>query len=377
MEMTRRRFASTISFFARPASRSPCCTVWTIRRNSLIGMRASAAILAISPRKFLISSRCFLANSFQPFALTLDTQSNPTYWLADRERQYALRKKPPGKLLQSAHAVDREYRVMHALRDTEVPTATMYALCEDDSVIGTSFFVMEYVQGRIFWNVQLPELEPGERDAIYDELARVLAAIHSVDLEATGLSDYGRPDAYVARQVSRWTKQYLASQTDDIEQMNALIEWLPANIPDDEATALVHGDYRLDNLIFHPTESRALAVIDWELSTLGHPLSDLAYACMLYDVMLPKIGGLAGVDFEQTGIPTQDAFVARYCELVGRDSVPDLQYYKAFSLFRLAAIAQGVYKRSLDGNASSTEAQMFGAAVPHLATIACALPPIS
>jgi aminoglycoside phosphotransferase (APT) family kinase protein len=253
----------------------------------------------------------------------------------------------------------------------------MYALCEDDSVIGTSFFVMEYVQGRIFWNVQLPELEPGERGAIYDELARVLAAIHSVDLEATGLSDYGRPDAYVARQVSRWTKQYLASQTDDIKQMNALIEWLPANIPDDEATALVHGDYRLDNLIFHPTEPRALAVIDWELSTLGHPLSDLAYACMLYDVMLPKIGGLAGVDFEQTGIPTEDAFVARYCELVGRDSVPDLQYYKAFSLFRLAAIAQGVYKRSLDGNASSTEAQMFGAAVPHLATIACALPPIS
>ncbi len=300
-------------------------------------------------------------------------QSNPTYWLADRERQYALRKKPPGELLQSAHAVDREYRVMRALGDTDVPSATMYALCEDDSVIGTSFFVMEYVQGRIFWNVQLPELGPSERRAIYEELARVLAAIHSVDLGAVGLSDYGRPDAYVQRQVKRWTKQYLASQTADVEAMNTLIEWLPANIPDDEATALVHGDYRLDNIIFHPTEPRALAVIDWELSTLGHPLSDLAYTCMLYDVMLPKIGGLAGVDFEKSGIPDETAFVARYCELVGREGVPDLDYYKAFSIFRLAAIAQGVYKRSLDGNASSTEAAMFGAAVPHLAAIGCGL----
>ncbi|MGB5548179.1 MAG: phosphotransferase [Polyangiales bacterium] len=300
-------------------------------------------------------------------------QSNPTYWLADRERQYALRKKPPGELLQSAHAVDREFRVMRALADSDVPSAKMYALCEDDAVIGTSFFVMEYVQGRIFWNVQLPELEPTERRAIYEELARVLSAIHRVDLDASGLSDYGRPDSYVARQVKRWTKQYLASQTSDIAAMNTLIEWLPANIPDDEATALVHGDYRLDNIIFHPTELRALAVIDWELSTLGHPLSDLAYTCMLYDVMLPKIGGLAGVDFEKTGIPAEDAFVSRYCELVGRDGVPDLNYYKAFSIFRLAAIAQGVYKRSLDGNASSTEAAMFGAAVPHLAGIGCGL----
>jgi aminoglycoside phosphotransferase (APT) family kinase protein len=300
-------------------------------------------------------------------------QSNPTFWLADTERQYALRKKPPGKLLQSAHMVDREYRVMNALADTDVPTAKMYALCEDDSIIGTSFFIMEYVQGRIFWDVQLPELSPEERTAVYEELARVLAAIHSVDLEATGLSDYGRPNAYVERQVKRWTKQYVASQTADVAAMNTLMDWLASNIPDDEATSLVHGDYRLDNLIFHPTEPRALAVIDWELSTLGHPLSDLAYTCMLYDVMLPKIGGLAGVDFEKTGIPDESAFVERYCKLVGRDGVPDLAYYKAFSLFRLAAIAQGVYKRSLDGNASSTEASMFGAAVPHLAGIACGL----
>ena len=300
-------------------------------------------------------------------------QSNPTFWLADAERQYALRKKPPGKLLQSAHMVDREYRVMNALADTDVPTAKMYALCEDDSIIGTTFFIMEYVQGRIFWDVQLPELSPEERTAVYEELSRVLAAIHSVDLEATGLSDYGRPNAYVERQVKLWTKQYVASQTADVSAMNTLMDWLASNIPDDEATSLVHGDYRLDNLIFHPTEPRALAVIDWELSTLGHPLSDLAYTCMLYDVMLPKIGGLAGVDFEKTGIPDESAFVDRYCKLVGRNGVPDLAYYKAFSLFRLAAIAQGVYKRSLDGNASSTEASMFGAAVPHLAGIACGL----
>jgi aminoglycoside phosphotransferase (APT) family kinase protein len=232
---------------------------------------------------------------------------------------------------------------------------------------------MEYLPGRIFWNVQLPELSPEERGAIYGELIRVLAAIHAVDLGATGLSDYGRPDAYVARQVKRWSQQYLASQTTDIPSMTKLIEWLPANIPGDEATALVHGDFRLDNVIFHPSESRALAVIDWELSTLGHPLCDLAYACMLYDVALPKLGGLAGLDLAEAGIPTESAFVARYCALTGRDGVPDFSYYKAFSLFRLAAIAQGVYKRSLDGNASSPEAAMYGAGVPYLADIACGL----
>ena len=300
-------------------------------------------------------------------------QSNPTYWLGDLHQSYVLRKKPPGELLKSAHMIDREFRVMLSLRRTDVPTAGTYALCMDDSVIGTCFFMMEYVPGRIFWNAQLPGLEPEERRAIYGELVRVLAAIHSVDLDATGLSDYGRPDAYVARQLERWTKQYLASQTADIAAMTRLIDWLPANIPDDESTALVHGDFRLDNLILHPTEPRALAVIDWELSTLGHPLCDLAYVCMLYDVMLPRIGGLAGVDFAATGIPSEDELVARYCELTGRDGVPDLGYYKAFSLFRLAAIAQGVYKRSIDGNASSTQASTLGAAVPLLADIGCRL----
>ena len=298
-------------------------------------------------------------------------QSNPTYWLADRERQYVLRKKPPGELLQSAHQIDREYTVMRALANTDVPTATMYALCEDDSVIGTSFFVMEYIGGRIFWEAQVEGVSREERVVIYDDLIRTLAAIHNVDLKATGLEEYGRHGGYVARQVKRWTKQYLASKTDDVPKMDKLTEWLGANMPENDETTLVHGDFRLDNLIYHPTEPRALAVIDWELSTLGHPLSDLAYICMLYDVALPKIGGLLGVDFEATGIPTQDAFVARYCELTGRDGIPDLAYYKAFSLFRLAAIVQGVYKRSLQGNASSESASLYGAAVPHLAGIAC------
>ncbi|MCB9526072.1 MAG: phosphotransferase [Myxococcales bacterium] len=300
-------------------------------------------------------------------------QSNPTYWLSDGAQAYVLRKKPPGKLLSKAHLVEREFQVMQSLRDTPVPTAQMYALCEDAAVIGTPFFVMEYVAGRTFWNVQLPKLAPEARAAVYGELVRVLAAIHAVDLPATGLADYGRPTAYVARQIARWTRQYQASQTAEVAPMERLIEWLPAHVPADEAATLVHGDYRLDNLVFHPTEPRVLAVLDWELSTLGHPLCDLAYVCMLYDLVLPKIGGLAGVDFAATQIPTEADFVAEYCRLTGRDGAPNLPYYKAFSLFRLAAIAQGVYKRSIDGNASSADAAMLGAAVPLLAKMACKL----
>ena len=300
-------------------------------------------------------------------------QSNPTYWLADAERSYVLRKKPPGKLLPSAHAVDREYRVMHALRDTEVPVATMLGLCEDDSIIGTPFFVMEHVQGRIFWNVQLPELSRVERTAMYDEHVRVLAALHKVDVQSVGLGDFGRPDGYVARQVGRWSKQYKASETSDVAPMNALMAWLPEHVPAGDETALAHGDYRLDNIIMHPTEPKSLAVIDWELSTLGHPLADLAYVCMLYHVVLPNIGGLFGVDFEATGIPTEDAYVRKYCELTGREGIADFGYYKAFSLFRLAAIAQGVYKRSLQGNASSQRASSFKGAANQLAAIACGI----
>jgi aminoglycoside phosphotransferase (APT) family kinase protein len=297
-------------------------------------------------------------------------QSNPTFWVSDGEREWVLRKKPPGVLLPSAHQVEREHRVLAALQGSGVPVAKVHGLCEDPAVIGTPFYVMEHVRGRIFWNVQLPELTPAERAGVYEELARVLAAIHSVDLEATGLSDYGKQGGYVARQLKRWTEQYRSSETQSVPDMDALVEYLPAHVPEGDETTLAHGDYRLDNLIFHPDEPRVLAVIDWELSTLGHPLADLAYTCMLYDIAIPGRGGLLGVDFEASGIPSEERFVARYCELTGRDGAPGFAYYKAFSLFRLAAIAQGVYKRSLQGNASSDDAALFGAAVAHLSAIA-------
>lgn len=300
-------------------------------------------------------------------------QSNPTFWIADGDRQLVLRKKPPGVLLPSAHAVEREYRVMRALADTPVPVPAALALCEDPEVVGTPFYVMEYLAGRIFWDPRLPDLDRGERVAIYEELARVLAAIHLVDPAAVGLADYGRTGGYVARQLRRWTRQYRASETSTVPAMEALIAWLPENIPAADEAALSHGDFRLDNLVFHPTEPRALAVIDWELSTLGHPLADLAYTCMLYDVALPGRGGLAGVDYAATGVPSEADFVARYCALTGRDGVEDWPVYKAFSLFRLAAIVQGVYKRSLQGNASSDQAGMYGQAVQALAAIACGL----
>ncbi len=301
-------------------------------------------------------------------------QSNPTFWISDGVREWVLRKKPPGVLLPSAHQVEREHAVLAALQNTAVPVARVHALCEDPEVIGTPFYLMDCVRGRIFWQVQLPDVaSAGERRAIYDELCRVLAAIHSVDVKAVGLTGYGKHGGYVARQIRRWSEQYRNSETERVASMDALISWLPEHVPAADETTLAHGDYRLDNLIFHPSEPRVLAVIDWELSTLGHPLADLAYTCMLYNVFMPKIGGLLGVDFAASGIPAEERFVARYCELTGRSAAGDLPYYKAFSLFRIAAIAQGVYKRSLQGNASSDDAAMYGAAVAQLSGIACGL----
>lgn len=300
-------------------------------------------------------------------------QSNPTFWLSSGEESYVLRKKPPGALLPSAHQVEREFRVISALQGSAVPVPRVYASCDDPAVIGTPFYVMEHVQGRVFWDVQLPGLAPEERSAIYFAMIDVLAALHRIDPASVGLSDYGKPSRYVARQIERWTAQYRASEVSPIAPMDALIAWLPSHVPERDEIAITHGDFRLDNLIFHPTEPRVLAVIDWELSTLGHPVADLAYTTMLYDIIMPKIGGLLGVDFAATGIPTEEALVSRYCALTGRSSVEDFAVFKAFSLFRLASIAQGVYKRSIQGNASSEQASMYGAAVQQLASVACRL----
>ena len=285
-------------------------------------------------------------------------QSNPTFLLTDAKRKYVLRRKPPGKLLPSAHAVDREYRVISALAVTDVPVARTWALCVDDSVIGTMFYIMDCVDGRIMWDPSLPGMSPAERGAIFDEMNRVIAALHQVDQDAVGLTDYGKPDKYLERQVARWSKQYRASETEQIEAMDKLIDWLPQNIPAGEETSIVHGDFRLDNTVFHPTEPRILAVLDWELSTLGHPLADFAYHCMSWRLSPGQFRGLAGYDLAALGIPSEADYVAAYCQRTGRDPIPprDWEFYMAFNMFRLAGILQGILARALQGNASSTEA---------------------
>jgi aminoglycoside phosphotransferase (APT) family kinase protein len=297
-------------------------------------------------------------------------QSNPTFILATPSGRYVLRKKPPGQLLKSAHQVEREHRVMKALQDTDVPVPRMLHLCEDDSVIGTAFYVMAFVEGTVFWDPALPELGNAQRANLYDEQNRALAALHSVDPAKVGLSDFGRAGSYFARQRDRWTKQYRASETERIEDMETLIAWLEQNEPSDDGRAsLVHGDYRLDNMIFAPDGSRLLAIIDWELSTIGHPFSDLAYQCMQW--RLPNrdaMRGLADVDRRTLGIPTEEDYVARYCERMGLSQIPHWSFCLAFSFFRLAAIVQGVKKRGLEGNASNPErARKSGEMVPVLA----------
>jgi aminoglycoside phosphotransferase (APT) family kinase protein len=283
-------------------------------------------------------------------------QSNPTFLLSLGERRYVLRKKPAGVLLATAHMVEREYRVMTALAGTDVPVPRTYLLCEDPSVIGTPFFVMEYLQGRLFWDGRLPELAPEPRRACYLEKNRVLAALHSVDPAAVDLADYGRSGNYMARQIRRWSSQYEASRTDDIPSMDALIEWLPAHVPSDDTTRIVHGDVRFDNMMFHPSEARVLGVLDWELSTLGHPLADLAYDCMPYHTVGDDGRTLAQAAGPASGIPTEQEYIEAYCARTGRSGIEHWTFYLAFSMFRLASIVQGVYKRGLDGNASSPEA---------------------
>lgn len=282
--------------------------------------------------------------------------SNPTFILTDGAGQkYVMRKKPPGKLLPSAHAVDREFRVISALWDTEVPVARPYVLCQDPAVVGTDFYIMSFVDGRVFRNQTLPSLSPEERRAVYSAMADTLAQLHKVDFRAVGLEDYGRVGGYLSRQVTRWSQQYEASKTDDLPAMDNLMRWLPAHIPADEETTIAHGDFRLENMIFHPTEPRVLALVDWELSTLGAPLSDLAYSCIAYHVSDPTRGDITNLDSAH-GIPSETEYVARYREQMGRTEIPHWTFNLVLSLFRLAAISQGVYKRGLDGNAASPEA---------------------
>jgi aminoglycoside phosphotransferase (APT) family kinase protein len=310
-------------------------------------------------------------------------QSNPTYWVGiegvaggvPAELELVIRKKPPGDLLPSAHAVEREYRIMKALGDTGVPVPRALALCEDASVVGTPFFVMKYVDGRIFWDPSIPEVKTNAaRAAVYRDYTDVLAALHTVDYAKVGLADYGKVGGYVGRQVDRWSKQYEASRTETIPAMEALMAFVRRAIPASDETTLIHGDYRIDNLIYSRDEQpRAIAVIDWELSTLGHPVSDLAYACMGYHLNLPGRSGLAGVDVASLGIPNEQEMVDAYCARTGRGSIADWPYFMAFGIFRLAAIAQGVFKRSLQGNASSDSASAYGAAVTMLAELGCSI----
>jgi aminoglycoside phosphotransferase (APT) family kinase protein len=307
-------------------------------------------------------------------------QSNPTYKLITPGRAYVMRSKPGpvAKLLPSAHAIEREFRVMKALAGTAVPVPQMLLLCEDERIIGRAFYVMAFMEGRVLWDQALPGLPNAERGAHYDAMNQVLAALHSVDLGATGLADYGKPGNYFERQIGRWSKQYLASVTESIPEMDRLIEWLPAHLPasalDNSQVAVVHGDYRLDNLVFHASEPRIIAVLDWELSTLGHPLADFSYHCMAWHIPPGTFRGIGGLDHAALGIPSEAEYVRRYCERTGRGDpaalMGDWNFYLAYNLFRLASITQGIARRVVDGIASSAQARATGASTRPLAQMA-------
>lgn len=304
-------------------------------------------------------------------------QSNPTFKLISESGLYVLRRQPPGELLKSAHAVDREYLVINALADSQVPVAKVYHLCEDTSVIGSMFYVMEYCAGDIFWSASLPEIQSNQRRTdMYDAMNKALVALHSVDISEYGLSDYGKSGNYFDRQLARWKKQYKASELSVIPAMDTLSAWLDKHLPqDDGKVCLVHGDYRLDNIMFKQDSSEILAILDWELSTLGHPYSDLAYQCMQLRMPqgLGSIDGLQGVDRASLGIPSEEAYVAKYCERMGINEIENWTFYLAFSFFRLAAIAQGVAKRASTGNASNAQANKVGAFVSPLAEMALSI----
>jgi aminoglycoside phosphotransferase (APT) family kinase protein len=298
-------------------------------------------------------------------------QSNPTYKLLTPGRAYVMRRKPPGKLLSGAHAIEREYRVITALGKQGFPVAKSYGLCEDEAVLGTAFYVMEMVEGRIFWDTAFPEVSDTARPAYFDAMNATMAALHQIDPEAAGLGDYGKPGNYFARQIARWSRQY----TEDVEAgrvaaMDRLVEWLPANLPPDEPQPrVIHGDFRCDNMIFHPTEPRVLAVLDWELSTLGHPLADFTYNLMMYRMPVGITTGLAGRDIAALNIPSEADYVAAYCARTGRDGIPDLDFYVAFNLFRLAGIVHGIKGRVVRGTATSAHASTMAASLDILAEL--------
>lgn len=298
-------------------------------------------------------------------------QSNPTYELQTPGRSYVLRRKPPGQLLKGAHAVEREYRILAALGSAGFPVAKIYGLCTDKQVIGTEFYVMEFVAGRVIWDATFAEVPSSSRRDYFDAMNATLAQLHSLDYGALGLSDFGKPGNYFARQISRWSKQYLeddaAGRVDDLDR---LIEWLPAHVPLEDTSSIVHGDFRCDNMIFHPTEPKVLAVLDWELSTLGHPLADFAYHAMMYRLPPGVISGLAGADLQALGIPTEADYVAAYCRRTGRDGIEGYDFYIAFNLFRLASIMHGIRGRVLRGTAASSHAQQMAASVEFYARLA-------
>ena len=310
-------------------------------------------------------------------------QSNPTYKLLTPGRTYVMRAKPGPvvRLVPSAHAIEREFRVMDALALSGVPVARMHVLCDDESVIGRAFYLMDFVEGRVLWDQSLPGMDSDERAAVYDEMNRVMAALHSVEVKAVGLSDFGRPGNYFGRQIKRWSQQYQASIADGklpaIPAMERLVEWLPAHMPasalDESQVAIVHGDYRLDNLIFHPDEPRIIAVLDWELSTIGHPLADFSYHCMSWHIPPGVFRGIAGLDLAALGIPAEHEYVRRYCERTGRGApdalLADWNFYLAYNLFRIAAICQGIARRVVDGTAASAQARATGEATGPLAEL--------
>ena len=350
--------------------------------EQFVGTRPVAASHAFD----VAALEAFLSQQLPGFAGPLQVeqfkggQSNPTYKLLTPRCAYVMRTKPgpAAKLLPSAHAVDREYRVMQALAQTAVPVARMHVLCEDESVIGRAFYVMEFMDGRVLWDQSLPGMSPTERGAVYDELNRVIAALHQVDVHGVGLDGFGKPGNYFERQIGRWSKQYLASETESISEMNRLIDWLPQNLPatalDSAQVSVVHGDFRLDNVVFHPTEARVIAVLDWELSTLGHPLADFSYHCMAWHIPPGTFRGIGGLDHAGLGIPTEQEYVRRYCERTQRQDpqalAEDWNFYLAYNLFRLASITQGIAKRVVDGTAASAQARATGASTRPLAEMA-------